>query len=159
MWAGLERQRDAIAAAGLDLAPGELLADAAGEGAELEGITAVLLLTDEDDFNALAVTTLQGTLDGPVYRVAPPRHTHGVVAPYATEEVPFPEALTRVALDSRHHEGVTFIPHPAADPIPASHDLLFLIHPNGQLTPVTEHTRPTPAPGDTLVLLTGPRAR
>jgi NhaP-type Na+/H+ or K+/H+ antiporter len=157
MWAGLERQREAIAEAGLELAPGELLADATGEGAELEGITAVLLLTDEDDFNALAATTLQGTLDGPVYRVAPPRHTHGVVAPYATDEVLFSEALTRVALDTRHHQGATFITHPAADPIPANHDLLFLIHPNGQLIPLTEHTRPPPVPGDTLVLLTPAR--
>ena len=54
MWAGLEEQRAAVRRAGLELAPGELLASATARGAELEGITAVLLLTDKDDFNALA---------------------------------------------------------------------------------------------------------
>ncbi len=53
MWAGSEDQRERIREAGLELAPGELLAAAMGRGARLEGITAVLLLTDEDDFNAL----------------------------------------------------------------------------------------------------------
>ena len=52
MWAGLEGQRAAVRRAGLELAPWELLAPATARGAELEGITAVLLLTDEDDFNA-----------------------------------------------------------------------------------------------------------
>jgi hypothetical protein len=54
MWAGLDQQRERIRQAGLDLARGELLAAATGCGARLEGITAVLLMTGEDDFNALA---------------------------------------------------------------------------------------------------------
>jgi hypothetical protein len=58
MWAGLDQQREQIRRAGLELAPGELLAAAIGRGARLEGITAVLLLTDEDDFNALAAVLL-----------------------------------------------------------------------------------------------------
>jgi hypothetical protein len=56
MWAGFDEQRQRISQAGLELAPGELLAAATGRGAQLEGITAVLLLTDEDDFNALGST-------------------------------------------------------------------------------------------------------
>jgi hypothetical protein len=47
MWAGFDDQRERITQAGLELAPGELLAAATGEGAQLEGITAVLLLTGE----------------------------------------------------------------------------------------------------------------
>jgi NhaP-type Na+/H+ or K+/H+ antiporter len=82
MWAGLQAQRDQITRAGLELAWGELLAAATSRGAELEGVTAALLLTGEDDFNALASTTLQSNLDGPVYRVAAPHDSHGVVAPY-----------------------------------------------------------------------------
>ncbi|MYT24398.1 sodium:proton exchanger, partial [Streptomyces sp. SID7760] len=54
VWAGHETQRDRIRAAGLELAPGELFAAATGSGAELEGLTGVLLLTGESDFNALA---------------------------------------------------------------------------------------------------------
>jgi hypothetical protein len=40
MWAGLDQQREQIRRAGLELAPGELLAAATGRGARLEGITA-----------------------------------------------------------------------------------------------------------------------
>jgi hypothetical protein len=47
MWAGFDDQRERITQAGLELAPGELLAAATGEGAQLEGITAVPLLTGE----------------------------------------------------------------------------------------------------------------
>jgi hypothetical protein len=82
MWAGAHDQRRQIQEAGLPLAPGRLLADATGSGAELEGITSVLLLTEEDDFNALAAVALEGTLDGGVYRVAAPSQDVGVVAPF-----------------------------------------------------------------------------
>ncbi len=157
MWAGLERQRDEISRAGIELAPDELLAAATGEGAEVEGVTEVLLFTDEDDFNALAATTLRGNLDGPVYRIAPPRQSHGVVAPYTDDEVLFSEALTRATLDTRHDQGATITSRPAIDPVPAGHDLLFVVHRDGQLTAVTEHTRPTASPGDTLILLTPAR--
>jgi hypothetical protein len=57
MWAGFDEQRERIKEAGLELAPGELL----------EGITAVLLLTAEDDFNALGSTVLAGGVDGRRY--------------------------------------------------------------------------------------------
>jgi hypothetical protein len=71
MWAASQDQREQIGQAGLDLAPGELLASATTTGAELEGITAVLLLTDEDDFNALASTVLAGNPETSVYRLPP----------------------------------------------------------------------------------------
>jgi NhaP-type Na+/H+ or K+/H+ antiporter len=72
MWAGLDQQRELIRRAGLELAPGELLATATGRGARLEGITAVLLLTGEDDFNALASTVLGAALRA-VCTGSPPR--------------------------------------------------------------------------------------
>jgi hypothetical protein len=42
----------------------------------------VLLLTDEDDFNALASVLLADCVDGRVYRLAPPQRSQGVVGPY-----------------------------------------------------------------------------
>ena len=48
-------------------------------------------LTDEDRFNALAATTLAGTSDTPVYRLAA---SPGVVAPYTPGETLFAPALT-----------------------------------------------------------------
>jgi hypothetical protein len=106
MWAGLDQQRTQIRQARLELAPGELLAAATGRGARLEEITAVLLLTDEDDFNALASVLLTGNVEGRVYRLAPPVRSHGVVAPYTSGEILFGEGLTR----GRSAAGITTAP-------------------------------------------------
>jgi hypothetical protein len=61
MWAPTGGQRDQITQAGLDLAAGEQLAAAVAQGADIEGVTAILLLTGEDDYNALAATTVGAT--------------------------------------------------------------------------------------------------
>jgi NhaP-type Na+/H+ or K+/H+ antiporter len=153
MWAGLEQQREQIMQAGLELAPGELLAAATGRGARLEGITAVLLLTGEDDFNALASALLQGSVEGRVYRLAPPVRSHGVVAPYTGAEILFGADMTRSAMNRRYHDGAQ-ITTQAADGGPAAgHQTLFLIRADGQLTAVTETSRPLPQAGDIIVSL------
>jgi len=155
MWAGLDEDRDRIGRAGLELAPGELLADATGRGAQLEGITAVYLLTAEDDFNALASTTLDGTLDGVVYRVGAPHPRHGVVAPYTGSAVLFGGGLTGAAIERRHENGAAIVTRPAGASVPAGHDLLFVVRADGRLIPVTDHERPA-AEADDSVLLLGP---
>ena len=156
MWAGLDQQRHRIADAGLDLAPGELLAAATGAGAELEGITDVLLLTGEDDFNALALTTLKETVEGPVHRLGPPTRSHGVVAPYTGGEALFGPGLNRPELARRYADGARIVPHRVEGGIPAGHDMLFLVRPDGRLTAVTGATAATPADGDVAILLTPP---
>ena len=158
MWAGLEQQREQIRRAGLELAPGELLAAATGRGARLEGITAVLLLTDEDDFNALASVLLVGAVEGRVYRLAPPQLSHGVVAPYTTGEILFASGMTRPAVTGRYADGARILTHGAGGPWPAGGDLLFLVRADGQLAAVTQTGTPAPLPGDTLVSLSPARA-
>ncbi|MGW1065268.1 cation:proton antiporter [Streptomyces aureus] len=153
MWAGREDQRDLIRAAGLSLAPGELLAAATGEGAELEGITGVLLLTEEDDFNALASETLRGTVDGFVHRLGPPGRSHGVVAPYARGDTLFGPGLTRPELARRYEAGARIVFRPVEDGVPGGHALLFLVRPDGRLDPVTETHTPSPGGQDTAILL------
>ncbi|MET7306893.1 cation:proton antiporter [Streptomyces sp. NPDC005571] len=153
MWAGLEQQRERIGQAGLELAPGELLAAATGEGAELEGITAVFLLTAEDDFNALAATVLRGSVEGSVHRVGSPRESVGVVAPFIGGEVLFGTELTGVALTRRYEDGASIVTRPADQAAPAGWDMLFLVRDDGRLDPVTEANRPLPGPGDLAVLL------
>ncbi len=153
MWAGLDQQREQIRRAGLELAPGELLAAATGRGARLEGITAVLLLTDEDDFNALASVLLTETVEGRVYRLAPPQRSHGVVAPYTTGHILFAIGMTRPAVTERYQDGARIVTHSADGVPPAEQDLLFVVHADGQLVPVTQTSTPTPQPGDTLVSL------
>jgi NhaP-type Na+/H+ or K+/H+ antiporter len=159
MWAASQDQRDQIRQAGLELAPGELFASATARGAELEGITAVLLLTDEDDFNALASTVLAGNIETQVYRLAPRQPSHGVVAPYTGGETVFAPSLTRYDIAVRHASGARTSTAPANGGIPTGTDLLFLISPDGALTPVTTSRQPTPHPGDMLVLLGLPHPR
>ena len=153
MWAGLDQQREQIWRAGLELAPGERLAAATGRGARLEGITAVLLLTDEDDFNALASVLLTETVDGRVYRLAPPQRSHGVVAPYTTGHILFAAGMTRPAVTERYQDGARIVVHGADGVLPAGQDLLFVVRADGQLTAVTQTSTPTPEPGDILVSL------
>jgi NhaP-type Na+/H+ or K+/H+ antiporter len=153
MWAGLDEERDAIRQAGLEVAPGELLAAATGRRAELEGINQVLLLTAEDDFNALASTMLRGSVDGPVYRIAAPHHSHGVVAPYTGGEMLFDEELTRSALSRNYAEGARIVTVSGDWPLPDGAFVLFVVRQDGRLDPVTTHGRPEEEPGDSFVIL------
>ena len=150
MWAPSDGQRTQIKQAALELAPGEQLASAVGQGTEIEGVTAVLLLTGEDDYNALAATTLAGNSGIPVYRLAP---SHGVVAPGTPGEILFTPTLTPPALTARYTAGARITTQSSDGVIPPATDLLFLINPEGTLIPVTTSRPPDPQPGDTLVLL------
>jgi NhaP-type Na+/H+ or K+/H+ antiporter len=153
MWAGSDAQRRQITAAGLELAPGELLAAAAGRGAQLEGITAVLLLTGEDDFNALGATVLQGSVEGPVYRLGARLPSHGVIAPYTGGEILFDQQLTRYEVSRRYASGGRICTRPADGVAPADGSLLFLVRADGKLAPVTRTGPPEPQEGDNMVLL------
>jgi NhaP-type Na+/H+ or K+/H+ antiporter len=150
MWAPSHGQRTQIKQAALDLLPGELLTTAVGQNAELEGITAILLLTDEDHFNALAASTLASDSDIPVYRVAP---SPDAVAPDILGDTLFDPALTRLALAARCTAGAGITTQPSDGGIPPATDLLFLVNPEGTMIPVTASRCPDPQPGDTLVLL------
>ena len=130
---------------------GEQLASAAGQDAEIEGVTAILLLTDEDHFNALAATTLAGDSGTPIYRLAPSR---GAVAAYVPGETLFALTLTRTALIARYSAGARITTQSSGGELPPATDLLFVINPEGALQPATTSGAPTPQPGDTLVLLT-----
>ncbi|MFI5471362.1 cation:proton antiporter [Streptomyces cacaoi] len=153
MWAGLAQERERIKEAGIELAKGDLLATATNPGARLEGVTAVLLATDDDDFNALASVVVQDTVEGPVYRVGPPHESHGVIAPYTGGDILFGRALVRHVLASRYEGGARFLVQPASSPLPPAYDTLFVVRANHRLEPVTEKQRVTPVDGDTVVLL------
>jgi hypothetical protein len=153
MWAASDDQRARIKQAALELAPGEMLASVTVQGAELEGITAVLLLTDEDDFNALAAAIMAGNAETQVYRLAARHPSHGVIAPYTGGETVCAPTLTRYEVGQRHGAGARITTAPADAPIPDGTDILFLIRPDGRLVPVTISRPPAPMPGDTLVLL------
>ena len=155
LWAGREQERARIRQAHLELAQGELLASATGEGARLEGVTSVLLLTDEDDFNALASILLQAGSEGQahVYRLGPPSSSHGVVAPFMGSEILFGDDLSRAGLAARYSHGARITARPAGHAIPDGHDLLFVLRRDGRIEPATRTARPSPSDGETLVLL------
>jgi NhaP-type Na+/H+ or K+/H+ antiporter len=157
MWAGREPERENIRAAGLELATGELLAAATGRRAELEGINAVFLLSEEDDFNALAVTILQGNVDGPVYRVAASETSQGVAAPFLGGEPLFSYGLNRVTIDERHRRGGRIEVRTADEPVAGDDELLFLLRPDRRLEPVTSRGRPTRGDNDRFIVISAPR--
>jgi hypothetical protein len=78
---------------------------------------------------------------------------HGVVAPYTGGETLFGAELTRPAVLQRYEDGARIAVRPGRDPAPAGSEVLFVIQADGQLVPVTEHTRPAHRDEDTTVLL------
>ena len=153
MWAGLDEERERIRGTGLELAKGDLLATAINPGARVEGVTAVFLATDDDDFNALASIVMQDNVEGPVYRVGPPHDSHGVVAPYTGGDILFGRSLVRHVLAERYGQGARFTVQPATAPLPPEYDTLFVVRADHRLDPVTERQESVPRAGDTVVLL------
>jgi hypothetical protein len=151
MWGISDEERAQIKQAGLELAAGQQLTSAVAQGTDIEGVTAILLLTSEDHYNALAATTLAGNSETPVYRLPPSQPSEA--ASYTPGEALFTPALTHPALTARHTAGARITTQSSDGGIPPATDLLFRVNPNGTLIPVTL-SRPTdPQPGDTLVLL------
>jgi NhaP-type Na+/H+ or K+/H+ antiporter len=153
MWAASQDQRDQIRQAGFELAPGELLSSAVGEGAELEGITSVLLLTDEDDFNALAATVLASSAGPQAHRLGPRQPGYGVMASRTAAETLF-GTLTRYEVAERYAAGARISLAPVGDTIPPGAEILFLITPDRALIPAATSRLPAPKSAGTLVLLT-----
>ncbi|WP_432071769.1 cation:proton antiporter [Streptomyces wuyuanensis] len=153
MWTATEEQRQQVLRAGLEPAPRELLATATDPSGRLEGVTAVLLLTDDDDFNALVSVVARDSVDGPVHRVGPPPDGSGAVATRTGPDVLFGPGLGRDVLAARHEQGARFTVGAPGEGPPPGHDALFVLRADGRLDPVTEARPAQPGPGDRLVLL------
>jgi hypothetical protein len=153
VWARLEDERKQVEGAGLELAPGEGLADALRERSELEEVSAVLMLTEEDGYNALAANALAGQSATPVYRLAP-SHGYSIAAmEKAAATILFSDTLSHHEIARRYESGSRVRLQAADGAIPSGSDLLFVVDPKGALRPVTTSDAPTPASGDTAVML------
>lgn len=115
----------------------------------------MLLLSGEDDFNALASSLLEGSVSGQVYRIAPRSASEGTVAPYIGTARLFRDGLSGVVLARRYDAGERIHTQPATDGVPAGQELLFLLRRNGRLVPVLQGEEPTLEPGDVAVLIGG----
>jgi NhaP-type Na+/H+ or K+/H+ antiporter len=155
MWSGQPQERERAQAAGFELVTPEALHLAAGRGAQIEGVTVVLLLTGEDDFNALASTLLLDTVDDGVYRSAAPSQAHGMIAPYAADGVLFGPGLSAAEIRSRYAAGGRILARRAVDGVPPADDVLFVVSTEGELRPVTGTAPPALWPQDTVVVLAG----
>ncbi|MFD7438921.1 cation:proton antiporter [Streptomyces sp. NPDC059861] len=153
MWAGAAEERGRIKDAGIELAAGEFMAVATEPETRLEGVTSVYLLTDDDDFNALASVVMRDAVDGPVHRVGPPPDSEGVVAPYTAGDTVFGPRLPRHALTTRHQQGAAFHVRSATVPPPPGYEPLFVVRRDGRLEPVTGAVPADAGEGDALVLL------
>jgi NhaP-type Na+/H+ or K+/H+ antiporter len=156
MWSPYAGDRRRISEAGLEVTDGELLAAAAGEGGELEGITAVLLLSDQDEFNALASRVLEGSVGGRVYRLTPSSAGAGALAPFIGTPRLFRRDLTGRALAARHRAGERPACRRGDGELPEDVDLLFVVRASGELAPAVDGDEPERLPGDVAVVMARP---
>jgi NhaP-type Na+/H+ or K+/H+ antiporter len=154
MWADSDEQRIEIEAAGLELADDALIGDAMHSGADIEGVTTILLLTGENGFNALAAVLLQGGEVGSVYRVGSLADAGGATAVYAGGDVLFEHHLTRDVVAEQYQAGARTTLDTV---IPNGHEVLFRVRASGRLMPVTMAEAPLAETGDRIVLF-GPIA-
>jgi NhaP-type Na+/H+ or K+/H+ antiporter len=155
LWVGRSTEQAAARAAGLEADRGRMLLDALSREVELEEITDALLLTPNDDFNALAAVVLRTELGhGRVYRVAPDPHAGDLMPPAGESGILAREDLTFAELDRRLGDGGRLVAEAggarANGAVP-----LFVVTAGGGLAAVTRDEHPTVRAGDTVIALTG----
>jgi hypothetical protein len=107
LWTGDADEQAAARAAGIEAERGRMMVDAVTREAELDEVTDALLLTDSDDFNALAAAELRTELGHEhVQRLAPhpdapyllpPVHERGLLPSYDEMAQAFAEGAQVVA--------------------------------------------------------------
>jgi NhaP-type Na+/H+ or K+/H+ antiporter len=151
MWAYGDEPRARIEAEGIELAPDELLSDATGEGAEVEGVTATMFLTREAGFNALASALLEGGQVGRVYRLGSTVDAMGASAPFAGGEPLFDPVLHGDEVTRRLRQGARIVV--GDETVSAGFELLFRVRANGELAPQVTGRELEARPGDRTVAL------
>jgi hypothetical protein len=110
IWTGKQAEQEAAKEVGLDAGSSRLGVDLQTREAELEEVSQALLLTDSDDFNALAAFELRQELgSGRVYRVAPGPGNLELVPAYAEGGLLFGQDLTHAELSRRLDEGARIV--------------------------------------------------
>jgi hypothetical protein len=157
LWTGRPGEQAAAREAGLDAGSARLGVDLATREEELEEVSDALLVTESDDFNALAAYELRNELGHEhVYRLSPAGEVLDLVPPYAEGNILFRADLTYPELTRRFEAGAALVQLESADRVdtddaPAT---LFVVARSGELTVVTSGQRPAYGPGDKLICLT-----
>jgi hypothetical protein len=151
LWTGRSDEQEAAREAGLAAGNARLGVDLASREEELEEITDALLMTESDDFNALAAFELRQELGRDhVYRLPPRGELLDLVPAYAEGRILFGEDLTFAELTRRFDAGERLVE--AAEDRDGVRPL-FVVS-GGELTVVTPGLRTEVAEGGTTIGLT-----
>jgi NhaP-type Na+/H+ or K+/H+ antiporter len=152
LWTGRADEQAAAREAGLTAGNARLGVDVASREEELEEITDALLMTESDDFNALAAFELRQELGRDhVYRLPPRGELLDLVPAYAEGKILFGEDLTFAELTRRFDAGARLVA--VADDRDGVRPLFVVT--GGELTVVTAGLRPEVAAGDITIGLAG----
>ena len=140
LWTGRPEEQQAARDAGLDAGNAQLGVDLETREAELEEVATALLLTESDDFNALAAFELRQELGSDsVYRLPPAPGALELLPAYAEGELLFAPELTHRELTRRLESGARIV-ELRAEPIggdAAGLTPLFRVGDDGELEVVT----------------------
>jgi len=160
LWTGHAEEQAAAKQAGLPAGRARLAADLESREAELEEVSAVLLMTESDDFNALAAFELRQEMGAErVYRLAPKGEPLDLLPRYAEGGVLFDGELTFAELDRRFESGARLVEvaaeGPGDRPGAKRSAALFLVGEGGDLRVVAAGDPDEPRPGELAICLVG----
>jgi NhaP-type Na+/H+ or K+/H+ antiporter len=149
LWTGHPEEQEAARRSEMSVGHGQLSVDPATREEALENVNYVLLMTESDDFNALAAHELRRELGrNRVFRVAPAPGAIELVPIYAEGGILFNEDLTFAELEGRFQAGARI------GEIPAGGDgatPLFVVTAEGDLRVIRSGEDGVAGPGEILI--------
>jgi NhaP-type Na+/H+ or K+/H+ antiporter len=131
LWTGDADEQAAARATGLEADRGRMMVDAVSREAELEEVTDALLLTGNDDFNALAAAELRTELGHErVHRLAPDPETAALLPPHHEDGL----LLTFEEMTRNFTAGARIVAEAGED---SGRFTLYFVSPDGSRTPAS----------------------
>jgi hypothetical protein len=156
LWSGRAVDQEAARAVGLTAERGKMMLDAISRETELEDVTDALLLTGNDDFNALAALALRTELGhGRVYRAAPDLDETDLYAPAGEQGILGTDRLTSAELHRRFAAGARLVEGPGNDGAGDGEVALFVLTAGGDLRVASAGKPPPVKDGDRVIALVG----
>jgi hypothetical protein len=156
LWSGRAVDQEAARAVGLTAERGKMMLDAISRETELEDVTDALLLTGNDDFNALAALALRTELGhGRVYRAAPDLDETDLLAPAGEQGILGADELTSSELGRRFAAGARLVEGPVNGGVSAGAVALFVVTAGGELRVASAGKSPPVKAGDRVIALAG----
>jgi NhaP-type Na+/H+ or K+/H+ antiporter len=160
MWVGAPADREAARAAGIDADRGRMMVDSVDRETELEDVSDVLLLTESDDFNAVAASELRSELGhGHVFRISPDPEETDLLPPATEGGILGAQGLTFTELSSRFADGARIVVHPQHEPLGQTEVPLFTVSSNGRLSVAADGRAPDTQPGGRVIALLAAKPR